>query len=205
VLTRRREAYHELATAPPQDAGGSREHGSRAPSIHDIEKGIRLERLPPADTDERAMLVDRVLPGLLSLEAYSQGEYVAVASWARVPLAAQVQQTGSAVEIVCRPDSSSEHAQGLIEKRLRFAANGEIAVMYRWNPSAFAPGAVFAPEISLAHPLDLRYTPAAEVWSFPIATVSKSERGMDETVQGQSLTPRWSVALGEARVEVTPG
>jgi hypothetical protein len=43
------------------------------------------------------------------------------------------------------------------------------------------------------------------VWSFPIATVSKSERGLDETVQGQSLTPRWPVALGEARIEVTPG
>jgi hypothetical protein len=45
--------------------------------------------------------------------------------------------------------------------------------------------------------------PAADVWSFTIATVSKSERGLDETVQGHSVTPRWSVALGLARVELT--
>ena len=151
------------------------------------------------------MFVDRVLPGSLPLGAYSRGEYAAVASWARIPLAAHVHQVGDGVEIVCRPGSSGEEAQGLIEKRLRFAASGEVAVVYRWDPLEFAAGAVFAPEISLAHPLELRYTPAADVWSFPITTVSKSERGLDETVQGQSLTPRWSVALGEARIEVTPG
>ena len=202
ALTRRREAYHELATGPAPEADGSHEHGSGTPSIHDIEKGVRLEQLPPVDADERAMFVDRVLPGLLPLEAYSRGEYAPVASWARIPLAAHVHQMGDTVEVECRP---SGDAQGLIEKRLRFAASGEIAVIYRWDPSAFPAGAVFAPEISLAHPLELRYTPAADVWSFPIATVSKSERGLDETVQGQSLTPRWSVALGEARIDVTPG
>jgi hypothetical protein len=43
------------------------------------------------------------------------------------------------------------------------------------------------------------------VWSFAIATVSKSERGLDETVQGQSVTPRWPVATGEARILIAPG
>jgi len=166
---------------------------------------VRLEHLPPVDADERAMFVDRVLPGSLHLEAYSRAEYEAVASWAHAPMAAVVHQVGDAVEIVCRPDSDGEEGRGLIEKRMRFAASGEIAIIYRWDPSVFAAGALFAPEISLAHPLELRYTPAADVWSFPITTVSKSERGLDETVQGQSVTPRWPVALGEARIDVTPG
>lgn len=202
TLTRRREAYHEISATP--DPGASGGHGSGTPSIHDIEKGMRLEHLPPADTDERAMFVDRVLPGPLPLEAYSHGEYAPLASWAGVPLAAHVHEVGDAVEIECRPAWGGD-AEGLIEKRIRFDASGAIAVTYRWDPSVFAAGALFAPEISLAHPLELRYTPAADVWSFPIATVSKSERGLDETVQGRSVTPRWSAALGEARLEVAPG
>ena len=84
ALTRRREAYHEITAAP--DPGASEEHGSGTPSIHDIEKGVRLEHLPPVDADERAMFVDRVLPGPLPLKAYSDGEYAPLASWAGSPL-----------------------------------------------------------------------------------------------------------------------
>jgi hypothetical protein len=206
ALTRRREAYHEIAAAPAPDPGSSGQQETGTPSIHDIEKGVHLERLPPTDADDRAMFVDRVLPGPLPLEAYSRGEYEPHASWARSPFAADVQRFGDAVEIVCRPvPKYGAGAQGLVEKRIRFAAGGELTVTYRWDPVAFPARALFAPEISLAHPLELRYTPVADVWSFPIATVSKSERGLDETVQGQSVTPRWSAALGEARIEVTPG
>jgi len=206
ALTRRREAYHELAPAPTPDPTTSEEPGSGTPSIHDIEKGVRFERLPPADADERALFVDRVVPGPLLLEGYSRGEYQPLASWARTPFAVEVQRSRGGVEIVCRPEEKERAGtQGLAEKRLRFTARGEFTVTYRWDPAAFPAGALFAPEISLAHPLEIRYTPVADVWSFPIATVSKSERGLDETVQGQSLTPRWSVALGKARIEVTPG
>jgi hypothetical protein len=204
TLTRRREAYHEVAAAAPPHVSASEQAGG-TPSIHDLEKGVRLERLPPVDADERAMLVDRVLAGPLRAEAYAGGEYRALASWAGTPFVTDVQRAGGAVEIVCRPGGRELDAEGLLEKRLRFAASGALTATYRWDPAAFPPGALFAPEISLAHPLELRYTPAADVWSFPIATVSKSERGLDETVQGQSLTPRWPVALGEARIEVTPG
>jgi 4-alpha-glucanotransferase len=202
ALTRRREAYHDLAVAAAPD---TEEHGSGTPSIHDIEKGVRLAHLPPVDADERAMFVDRVLAGPLPAEAYAGGKYRALASWAGTPFAADVQRAGDAVEIVCRPVGRERDSEGLIEKRLRFTASGALTVTYRWDPAAFPPGALFAPEISLAHPLELRYMPAADVWSFPITTVSKSERGLDETVQGKSVTPRWSVALGEARIEVTPG
>jgi alpha-amylase len=194
TLTRRREAYHEVATpgtAPHAESG--------TPSIHDIEKGIRLERLPPVDRDQRAMFVDRVLAGELPLDAYAQGEYTALESWAGAAFAAEVRRDGDEVEVVCRG------MRGLQEKRIRFTAGGGMSVAYRWDPAAFASGAFFAPEISLAQPFHLRTSPEAEIWSFRIATVSKSERGLDETVQGQSETPRWPVALGAARIELGPG
>jgi hypothetical protein len=33
-------------------------------------------------------------------------------------------------------------------------------------------------------------------------TVSKSERGLEQTVQGRSITVRWPIALGEGRIEM---
>ncbi len=190
VLTRRREAYHDVGAerTPPPDAREG------APSIHDIEKGLRLAQLPPVDRDARALFVDRVLPGAVTLEAFSRAQYEAVASWAAMPMEAEVRTPGDAVEVVCR-------AAGL-EKRLHCDAAGGLSVAYRWDPRAFPQGALFAPELSLAHQIDFTCAPAADVWSFPIATVSKSERGLDETIQGQSVTPRWPVAVGTARITI---
>ena len=50
--------------------------------------------------------------------------------------------------------------------------------------------------------VQLDLTPGAEVWRFPIATVSRSERGFEETVQGYSYTPRWPIRGGEGQVTV---
>jgi hypothetical protein len=63
---------------------------------------------------------------------------------------------------------------------------------------------VFTTEISLAGPLHAVTTPAAEPWRFDIETIAKSERGLDRTRQGESLTLRWPVRLGEAAVVLRP-
>jgi hypothetical protein len=61
--------------------------------------------------------------------------------------------------------------------------------------------AYFAPELSLAlEPrLDLDPEPAA-VWRYEIVTVSKRESGLEETVQGSSVTPLWPAVSGRARI-----
>lgn len=192
VLTRRREAYHQVA--PP--AGATPDAADGAPSIHDIEKGLRLDRLPPLDRDPRAMFVDRVLAGDLSVDTYASGDYEPITSWARTALDTVVDAARDFVEIVAT-------APGF-EKRLGFDASGRLTVAYRWDPAGLPAGAYFAPEVSLAHPLELTWTPPVETWSFAIATVAKSERGLDETIQGRSLTPRWPVALGAGGVVLTP-
>jgi 4-alpha-glucanotransferase len=197
VLTRRREAYHESAVAGDGDA--SVPEPGAAPSIHDIEKGVRLARLPPMDRDDRALVLERVLPGTLAADAYQRAEYQPMLSWAGVPFAAAVEQTGNAVEIVLRTADPVP-----LEKRLRFTEGGVITVTYRWDVRTVLSGGVFAPEVSLAHPLRLRHPGSDDVWEFPIATVAKSERGLEETIQGRSITPRWSAGLGEARLELAP-
>ena len=204
VLTRRREAYHEAALAAGR-AAATREQEAGTPSIHDLERALRLEEAPPLDAEDRAMFVDRVLSEAVTLDAYAAGDYPVVRSWAGTALDAQVVQDGAALELICRPGAGERG--GLLEKRLRFEEGGALSVTYRWEPTAFPAGSLFAPEISLAggEGVDLAYTPAAELWSFPITTIAKSEQGLDETLQGQSYTPRWRVAAGESRVDVVAG
>jgi len=175
VLTRRREVYHavsadELQAAHPSDG---------APSIHDLEHTNRLQQLPPVDQVDRALFVDRVVAsdGMLEL-----------ASWARAAFDVRVAATREAVELVLRAEGGS------LEKRMRFGPSGELTVSYRWDPAAFPPDAFFCTEISVSRELELDATPVA------FATVSRSERGFDETVQGYSYTPRWPARSGEARV-----
>jgi hypothetical protein len=79
-----------------------------------------------------------------------------------------------------------------------------LKVSYRWDPGLGQPEDFFSPELSLFTPLELRPEPEAQIWSFPIETVAKSERGFDRTRQGDSVTLRWPVRLGEATVKLTP-
>ena len=71
VLTRRREAYHDLAL---ERAAAEAAHGGGAASIHEIEEGVRLATRPPLDAEPRALLVERVLPAALTLEDYAGGD-----------------------------------------------------------------------------------------------------------------------------------
>jgi len=196
VLTRRLEAYH--VTAFEHGAEGQ-EGGGGAPSIHDIEEGLRLTERPPVDAEDRALFVDRVLPGDLTAEAYARGTYTPVRSWARTPAHFQIADADGAVEI-----RLGFHAGAPLLKTVRIAADGRLAVTYEWPAGADPSGALFAPELSLFRPLALGFDPEPEIWTFPVETVAKSERGLDRTHQGESVTPRWPLALGRARIELGP-
>jgi len=172
VLTRRREVYHEVKADEAQvhAADGT-------PSIHDLERSSRLQTLPSVDQADRALFVDRVVGGDGTSE---------LASWARTAFDVGVSVTAKAVELVLRA--------GSLEKRMTFRPSGELTVSYRWDPVAFPPDAFFSTEISVSRKLELDVPPVA------FATVSRSESGFEETIQGYSYTPRWPARAGEARV-----
>ena len=198
TLTRRREAYLDLALERAAEHPASEE--GAAASIHDIEEGLRLDVRPPVDPDDRALFVDRLLPRGVTLEEYARGDSWAILSWAQRRCDAVVKERGGAVEVVCTVPDGRER----LEKRIRVDAQGRITVRWRWDPSAAEPGDVFATELSLAGPVRLTSIPAAEEWRFDIETVAKSERGLDRTRQGESVTLRWPVAIGGAAVELEP-
>ena len=83
---------------------------------------------------------------------------------------------------------------------MSFGPAGVLSVSYHWDPAAFPTDALFCPEISVSREVQLDIAPAADLWSFPVTTVSRSERGFEKTVQGYSYTPRWPARSGEARV-----
>ena len=202
TLTRRREAYHDTALEQHAEAQAGGDGG--APSIHEIEEGLRLKHRPPLDTDPRAIFIDRVLPGGLIIEQYAGGDYRPVHSWAQRPCGFTIERQHARVEIVC--SFSSPGGEQRLEKRFEFAPDGMLKASYRWGASIGQPDDLFAPELSLSAPLDLTSDPEAEIWTFPIETVAKSERGLDRTRQGDSVTLRWPVHLGRASVQVSvPG
>src|SRR5882724_11289301 len=198
VLTRRREPYHLPPSGQPGDPESNHTNDG-TPSIHDIEAAARLQRLPPIDPSDRALFVDRVLGRSVTLDAYVGGAFDSVACWAHSAFRATVEQSAQAVDVVLQPASLSA---GLLETPIRLAQAGELTVRYRWDPAAFPPDAFFCPEISVSPEVHLELAPTAEVWRFPIATVSRSERGFEEAVQGYSYTPRWPIRAGEARLTV---
>ncbi len=198
TLTRRWEAYHELALARVGESGG--EGDGSTPSIHDLEQGLRLDARPPFDADERALFVDRILPGSLGLEDYARGEYRATVSWSRSRFGVEIARRKGAVDGVCRGLSGRAE----LVKRYRFEVSGTVRVTWRWDPSIAGPDDVFASELSLASPVGLEWDTEPDMWRFPIETVAKSERGFDRTRQGDSLTLRWPAAPGTAWVELRP-
>jgi hypothetical protein len=191
TLTRRREAYHDTALEQRPNTSG---HDGGTPSIHDIEEGIRLDQRPPLDADDRALLVDRVLPAELELDHYASGEFWPVRSWASAHHRYHIDRTPEAVNIVCEGATLS--------KQFRFSVDGSLIVGYSWDVSVAKAEDRFAVELSLFAPLELRTDPVADIWKFSIETVAKSERGLDRTRQGESITFRWPVQLGAATIEI---
>ncbi len=198
ALTRRREAYHDLALERAAEHGNGGDGGTA--SIHDIEEGIRLDTRPPLDQDDRALLVDRLLPGSLPLADYTRGDYPVVRSWARERCAFTAERRQGGVEVVC---TAVESAAGFT-KRIRFEGDGRMSVSWTWEGDAGPAGSLFATELSLGGPLLLEPNPATEPWRFEIETVAKSERGLDRTRQGESVTFLWLVETGAAALELRP-
>lgn len=199
VLTRRWEAYYDAALAEAaraakdaSQAAASRPHADSGgvPSIHDLEQSMTLVERPAVDLDDRALFVDRVLGPEVTAAQHARASYTPLKSWARAPLDFEVIHERDAVEIVCAGD-------GLV-KRIRFVEDGSITVSWTWDPSAFEAGSRFASEISLFRPLELEPAPAATRWAAPIETVAKSEKGIDRTVQGESVSLLWNASLGGA-------
>ena len=198
VLTRRREAYHDAALAEAErvaKAGSTKSAASDGTaSIHDLEHSMTLAERPAVDLDDRALFVDRIISSNVTEAEHAAADYAPEKNWARARLAFEVVANEGFIEIVCRGEG--------IEKRLRFDETGAIDVSWRWDTASFAEGNLLATEISLFRPLAIETTSSSHRWTAPVETVAKSEKGLDRTVQGNSVTVLWNASSGAAELRI---
>ncbi len=188
TLTRRREPYHE-----PIGHAGSDPSGSEAISIHDIDR--RLETLPPVDPETRAIFQERIYAGGTGPEALAAGSARPIHSWAGTPAGVTRREDGGTLVFQFEMDR--------LTKTLRIHPDGRVELTLAWQPDrAWPADAWFTTELSLAFPLTID-APRGTEWRYPIETVAQSERGLDRTLQGESVTLAWPVSAGAARVSLT--
>ena len=145
-------------------------------------------------------MLERVLPRGVGAGDYARGTYWPVLSWARRRCECTVARRKGGLEVECVAEGGREG----LSKRIRFEPDGRVTLSYAWDTSIADPEDLFAPEFSIAGDLALRCTPPADEWRYAIETVAKSERGLDRTRQGESVTLRWPVRLGKATIEIVP-
>ena len=191
TLTRRREAYH----LPPLNEHRS-EHGGSVASIHDMESGFGLSAPPPADLDDRAIGVARVLPAGLAHESYSSAQFTPTASWARTRCDAEIVSSGECVEVRCRAPA------GGFSVTWSFAPDGVIQAAWGWDGSSFGEGDRFAPEMTFAAPVHLDAPGSLAERRDSVETYAKSERGLERVRQGESVTPLFDARGGTATVKL---
>jgi hypothetical protein len=184
ALSRHREAYHELEALELREGG----------------RNAHPDGLVPIDDEGRALGVDRVLPAELTEERYAAGDYVPVVSWARTRMRFSVAAGPDEVVIGLEPEAGPAG----LAKEIAISPDGRVRVRYRLALEGLPDGTCFAPELSFAAPLDARATPDTPVRRFPIETVAKSERGLERTVQGTSVTPLWPAGTRECAIEISP-
>lgn len=189
VLTRRLEAYHLAALRPGEES--ATDDGTA--SIHDIERSLRMAEAPPVDRHDRALFRERLLEGKTSPEMYARADYTPRRTWEAEPLVVENIAAGDRVQLALAA------ADGSLRKSLEFTIDGGVTARYEWHAPA-GTADTFAVELSLFRPLVITTNPAAEQWRHPVETVSKSERGLDRTVQGESVTLRWPASLGRASI-----
>jgi hypothetical protein len=206
TLTRRREAYHGVG----EGKGRAEDETSGTPSIHDLEGELSFTELPPVDQDDRAIFLERILAEDTTVEGLRSGGFEPVHSWARTRFELTAVETGPGhvgfaeggdppwIEV-----SLTSEGPASLTKRLRFETDGAVECVFEWNAEAFPTGAWFSTELSLGSEAAVSAEPEAQVLRFPISTYSKSERGLDETVQGESVTVMWPVSQGSGRVYLT--
>jgi len=197
TLTRRREAYHEAAVVggvvpTHHDADGT-------PSIHALEAGMRLSELPPLDPEPRVLIRERFLDPEVDEAMYQRGDYEAAWSVTHARLAMTVEAVPGGVEVTFE---STEAGLPIFQKRYRFLSGGGLGASYRWHPAARRPGTMFAPEVSYAGPMEITASPGAPLWSYDIVTVAKSEKALEQTIQGRAVTPRWPLTEGQAHLAI---
>jgi alpha-amylase/alpha-mannosidase (GH57 family) len=213
VLSRRREAYHAARTS---DAAAG-ENGA-GKSIHEASKTLPPEAhdLLRCDWHPRYCALDHIFHEATTREAVASLDFGEQGDFVNQPYRYRVSGEALFLERMGSVRAGPE-PRPLVVRKTIFESGPRLTAEYEilnpaeapldllfgseWNFLAFPEEAAFEKDRALLYGrLEFRPRGAAELWSFPLRTLSQSEGGFDIIHQGYCLLPVWRIHLdGGAR------
>lgn len=224
VLTRRPEVYHEKlkkwAADPKSQESGSAK--SIHDLVQVKEKG--LENILQYDWHRRMSLLDHFLEPSTDFESFKRSRYGEQGDFVLGGYSAELDRGGIVLERSGSVFVGTERAAIQVRKTLWPQDGGDAAsirVEYRIRNDSGRDlaGLRFAPEFNFSFTvpekdqqlsqvsswekidphlhwkLSVSFSDKADLWIFPLETVSNSEAGFEKTFQGLVLLPHWSFDL----------
>ncbi|HOI45220.1 MAG TPA: DUF1926 domain-containing protein, partial [Candidatus Aminicenantes bacterium] len=204
VLARRRESYH-------RPSGGDAPGSSGGASIHEIAKKMPAgaEEILRYDWHPRYSLLDHFLRPDTTLEKFSRVDYGEQGDFVNQPFRRAREKGSLLLERDGHVWEGDERLAVTVRKKVTPVPKGLRIVYEIENRSAAAVDMIFASEwnfylledeieerdgvFHLLHgSLALAASGAAELWRFPLRTLSQSEGGYDIIHQGFCLLPVWN-------------
>lgn len=221
VMTRREEAYHRTVLRKHRE--GNQEGGDVA-SIHDsiVFKTEGLGKMLQYDAYKREGFIDHVLDGNVTPEEFAAGNFVELGDFVEGEYEFEVSKHRKTQRLILTRDGGIQAGEERVPLGIRKeitlgAKDAAFAVEYElMGPTDRAVSFVFGVETcysQLQTPnsnvksrksmdfqvsgLEFRVTfsEPADVWTFPLETVSQSEGGVEAVHQGTVVLAHWKVEL----------
>jgi len=213
VLTRRQEFYHLYSTS-----GGQ---AGEAKSIHEVNRVLPAEaqRWLIFDSYQRHSFLDRIFPVDINREEYEKTYYQETGSFVGQEYLARLEEDSLVLEREDKLNLKGSQARIKIKKIIRPGRN---SVLFAWeieNRGETDLSFSFISEWNLAlfenqyqiksnrlgipgWQLNLEAAAPAEIWDFPVKTVSQSEKDFEIITQGISFHFLWRLKLASRQTSL---
>jgi len=213
VLTRRQEFYHLYSTS-----GGQ---AGEAKSIHEVNRVLPAEaqRWLIFDSYQRHSFLDRIFPVDINREEYEKTYYQEAENFIGRQYQARLEEDSLILEREDEVNLKGSQARIKIKKIIRPGRN---SVLFAWeieNRGETDLGFSFSSEWNLAlfedqyqikpnrleipgWQLNLAAVASAEIWDFPVKTVSQSEKEFEIITQGISFHFLWRLKLASRQTSL---
>ena len=213
VLTRRQEFYHLYSTS-----GGQ---AGEAKSIHEVNRVLPAEaqRWLIFDSYQRHSFLDRIFPVDINREEYEKTYYQEAENFIGREYQARLEEDSLVLEREDEVNLKGSQARIKIKKIIRPGRNsvlfaweienrGEADLSFsfssEWNLALFEDQYQIKPN-RLEIPgwqLNLAAVASAEIWDFPVKTVSQSEKEFEIITQGISFHFLWRLKLASRQTSL---
>ncbi len=213
VLTRRQEFYHLYSTS-----GGQ---AGEAKSIHEVNRVLPAEaqRWLIFDSYQRHSFLDRIFPVDINREEYEKTYYQEAENFIGRQYQARLEEDSLVLEREDEVNLKGSQARIKIKKIIRPGRNsvlfaweienrGEADLSFsfssEWNLALFEDQYQIKPN-RLEIPgwqLNLAAVASAEIWDFPVKTVSQSEKEFEIITQGISFHFLWRLKLASRQTSL---